>query len=184
MALNLPTHQELPYNKFMPSTHMRSHAAHGGSLFDRPVEQDGEDEEAGVPVYGSTDNAGAELKDEAYEENTNLSENTTTESLNTSGVPNEELRNDKFRKKDWLPGQNVFDAATQEQRRLRNQKKDPSVIEALSQDSQAVTQEELVMDSIFSVQRIRNVYDDPSGAETSVGDNPCLLVLRDFLVDL
>jgi hypothetical protein len=165
MALNLPVHRELPAGGLITSAQVRGFSGQRDFTFNHAMEQD---EEGEVSVYGSPVNNNVDVKDELYEESTGLSEN-TNESVDASVGSTEEARNDnKFRKKDWLPGQNVFDAASSEQRRLRNQKKDPSVIDSLREDSKAITQDELVMDRMFSIQRIRNVYDDPSEAEGTV----------------
>ena len=171
MALNLP-----PY-RAMQSADGRAGTTPGrGQVGQRslslasPMQREEEENEADASIDGVPINTNIQLKADPDEESTVLSEITTSESLDASlNSATEEARNEKFRKKDWLPGQNVFDAATEDQRRLRNQKKDPSVIESLRKDSKAITQDELVMDSTFSVQRIRNVYDDPADAESSVG---------------
>ncbi|ORY66072.1 uncharacterized protein BCR38DRAFT_408045 [Pseudomassariella vexata] len=77
-------------------------------------------------------------------------------------VPDEEVHNAKFRKDDWLAGQNVFDSASQDERRRRNQRKDPAVLERIKRASEAITQDELVLDLQLVYQRSRNVYDNPS----------------------
>lgn len=61
-----------------------------------------------------------------------------------------------------LPGVNGFDAAPPEQRRMRNQKKDPSVMRQMEADSQSVTTLEHVTDTGFNHVRTRDVYDEPS----------------------
>lgn len=62
-----------------------------------------------------------------------------------------------------LPGMNIFDAATPDQRRMRNQKKHESVLRNMTRDSKLIGQTEYVWDDQFrSVTRTRNVYDSPS----------------------
>ncbi|OTA93872.1 hypothetical protein M434DRAFT_385058 [Hypoxylon sp. CO27-5] len=60
------------------------------------------------------------------------------------------------------PGMGLFDAAGEEQRRKRNQRKHPAVLQQLKINSTLVTTEEDVFDSNFDHQRTRDVYDDPS----------------------
>ncbi|KAK9773921.1 hypothetical protein AB5N19_05673 [Seiridium cardinale] len=61
-----------------------------------------------------------------------------------------------------LEGVGGFDAAPEEQRRKRNQKKDPSVLVHMEASSRAVQTLEHVTDLNFSHVRWRDVYDDPS----------------------
>lgn len=61
------------------------------------------------------------------------------------------------------PGMSIFDAATEEQRRKRNQKKLPSVLQNMVLTSESVEQYECIWDEDMSgVTRTRNVYDSPS----------------------
>ncbi|KUI57593.1 hypothetical protein VP1G_04868 [Cytospora mali] len=61
------------------------------------------------------------------------------------------------------PGMSIFDAATEEQRRKRNQKKQPSVLQNMVLTSESVEQYECIWDGEMSeVTRFRNVYDSPS----------------------
>ncbi|KAH9888284.1 hypothetical protein F4778DRAFT_786095 [Xylariomycetidae sp. FL2044] len=59
-------------------------------------------------------------------------------------------------------GMGGFDAATTDQRRKRNQRKEPRILEQLLVNSQAVTPDEYVLDADFNYQRTRGVYDEPS----------------------
>lgn len=61
------------------------------------------------------------------------------------------------------PGMSIFDAATEDQRRKRNQKKQPSVLQNMVLTSESVEQYECVWDGDMSeITRTRNVYDSPS----------------------
>lgn len=66
-------------------------------------------------------------------------------------------------------GMGIFDAGTPEMKRMRNQKKDPSVVQSMMSDSRAITDIEYVWDSDMSnVQRIRSVYDTPTDMSDEV----------------
>ncbi|GAP87317.1 putative geranylgerany transferase type ii beta subunit [Rosellinia necatrix] len=60
------------------------------------------------------------------------------------------------------PGMAGFDSATEKDRRMRNQKKDPAVLLKLEANSRLVTRTEEVLDTNLDYQRTRDVYDDPS----------------------
>ncbi|KAI0394830.1 hypothetical protein F5Y17DRAFT_237271 [Xylariaceae sp. FL0594] len=60
------------------------------------------------------------------------------------------------------PGMAGFDSATEKDRRMRNQKKDPAVLMKLETNSQLVTRAEEVLDTNLAHQRTRDVYDEPS----------------------
>ncbi|KAK6954121.1 hypothetical protein Daesc_004083 [Daldinia eschscholtzii] len=68
-----------------------------------------------------------------------------------------------------FPGMGLFDAAKEEQRRKRNQRKPPAVLLQLEVNSTMVTTQEDVYDCNLNYQRSRDVYDDPSidGSEVS-----------------
>lgn len=69
-----------------------------------------------------------------------------------------------------LPGMDLFDAATPDQKRMRNQKKHESVLKNMSRASQAIEQTECVWDEqLQSITRTRNVYDSPSVDGSPVG---------------
>ncbi|KAI1806423.1 hypothetical protein F4811DRAFT_569030 [Daldinia bambusicola] len=61
-----------------------------------------------------------------------------------------------------FPGMGLFDAAKEEQRRKRNQRKPPAVLLQLELNSTMVTTQEDVYDCNLDFQRSRDVYDDPS----------------------
>ncbi|KAI1279905.1 hypothetical protein F5Y07DRAFT_405543 [Xylaria sp. FL0933] len=60
------------------------------------------------------------------------------------------------------PGMAGFDSATEKDRRMRNQKKDPAVLLKLEANSQLVTRVEEVLDTNLEYRRTRDVYDEPS----------------------
>ncbi|KAI5866548.1 hypothetical protein GGS23DRAFT_615056 [Durotheca rogersii] len=60
------------------------------------------------------------------------------------------------------PGMGGFDAAREEQRRKRNQRKPDGVLQQLEVNSALVTTEEVVLDPALNYQRTRDVYDEPS----------------------
>ncbi|KAI0404828.1 hypothetical protein F4802DRAFT_615251 [Xylaria palmicola] len=68
------------------------------------------------------------------------------------------------------PGMSGFDSATEKDRRMRNQKKDPAVLLKLEANSQLVTRVEEVLDTNLDYQRTRDVYDEPS-VDGSEDDN-------------
>jgi len=86
------------------------------------------------------------------------------------GLTAEDAHNAKFKKGEWLKGMDVFDAASQEDRRKRNQRKDPSVLAKMQHNSGLVAQTETVCDLHFIKQRERNVYDEPSIDGSGVGN--------------
>ena len=60
------------------------------------------------------------------------------------------------------PGMNIFDAASEDMKRKRNQRKDNSVTERLLASSESIHTDELVFNAQFELQRCRDVYDSPS----------------------
>ncbi|KAJ8127761.1 hypothetical protein O1611_g5874 [Lasiodiplodia mahajangana] len=73
------------------------------------------------------------------------------------------------------PGMSGFDSATEKDRRMRNQKKDPAVLLKLEANSQLVTRVEEVLDTNLNYHRTRDVYDEPSIDGSGVGQAafPC-----------
>lgn len=60
-------------------------------------------------------------------------------------------------------GMGIFDAGTPEMKRMRNQKKDPSVVENMMLVSKSISKTETVWGrSMQSVERTRSVYDSPT----------------------
>ena len=72
------------------------------------------------------------------------------------------------------PGMNLFDAANDEMKRMRNQRKDQSVIDQMEAFSAKITRDELVYNLDFELERIRDVYASPSVPSSPVST----LVLR------
>lgn len=61
------------------------------------------------------------------------------------------------------PGMNIFDAATPDMQRMRNQKKHKSVLQNMMLTSESIQQDELIWDDkMVEITRTRNVYDSPS----------------------
>ena len=85
----------------------------------------------------------------------------------------------------YWPGMDIFDSATPEMRRKRNQKKDSSVLEQLELNSQDVEATELIFTPQGSFKRQRrissSVYDDE---EDSPLQSPRPLIGRPVLADL
>ncbi|CAJ2501241.1 Uu.00g040940.m01.CDS01 [Anthostomella pinea] len=61
-----------------------------------------------------------------------------------------------------LPGMAGFDAATREARKQRNQRKHPVVLQRLKICSEQIDKREEVLNRNFELQRVRDVYDEPS----------------------
>lgn len=66
------------------------------------------------------------------------------------------------------PGMNLFDAANQEMKRMRNQRKDKSVIDQMEAFSATISRDEYVYNLDFDLERIRDVYGSPSVASSPV----------------
>lgn len=62
----------------------------------------------------------------------------------------------------------LFDAATPDQKKKRNQRKDASVLHQMMISSQAITTTELVANLDLEIERTRDVYDAPSIEGTPV----------------
>ncbi|UQC79754.1 uncharacterized protein CLUP02_05234 [Colletotrichum lupini] len=60
------------------------------------------------------------------------------------------------------PGMGIFDAATPDQKKQRNQRKDASVLRKMELSSQAITTLEIVANLDLEFERTRDVYDAPS----------------------
>lgn len=87
----------------------------------------------------------------------------------------EEAHNAKFRKGEWLKGMEVFDSASTEARRRRNQRKDPAILQKMLESSLLVEQTETVTDLNFVLHKERNVYDEPSIDGSEVRTRPLWL---------
>ncbi|KAH8676131.1 hypothetical protein BX600DRAFT_546822 [Xylariales sp. PMI_506] len=139
-----------------------------------PVNGEGED---GDNEYGRSSNiyqslgGGEDMQDNVDVSSGHISEDMnkraiTDEEANTKVTLSEEERErihfSKYLKGEVLPGMGGFDAATKDERRRRNQKKDPAVLAVMEQNSQAVGRTEHVRNFDLEVQRERDVYDEPS----------------------
>ncbi|KAK4192775.1 hypothetical protein QBC35DRAFT_447147 [Podospora australis] len=93
---------------------------------------------------------------------------TTTDSIAMSEIRSEstdypEEDNDLSKLKGVIyPGMSLFDSATEEQKRRRNQRKDDSVLELMEKLSKRITPFEFVEDMDLNMLRTRNIYDPPT----------------------
>lgn len=119
------------------------HSAHlQGMVPQSDFEQPGD--EPGSPKYSSSE-TGSSFP-------SNMTE--STEINEDTAVP--ALKGTRF------PGMGLFDAAEEAQRRKRNQKKDPAVLQKLEVNSAMITTQEEVYNFDFELLRTRDVYDDAS----------------------
>lgn len=73
------------------------------------------------------------------------------------------------------PGMRIFDAATPEMKRMRNQKKHHSVLKNMVTTSESIEQTEYVWtEGMIAIERTRNVYDSPSVDGSPVSDPPVI----------
>ncbi|KXJ96036.1 hypothetical protein Micbo1qcDRAFT_217793 [Microdochium bolleyi] len=73
----------------------------------------------------------------------------------------EQVKQDEFKPKgQQFNGMGGFDAASNVQKRKRNQRKNPEVLVQLRANSESVTTDEHVFDSHFNLQRVRDVFDE------------------------
>ena len=68
----------------------------------------------------------------------------------------------------YWPGMNMFDAANEEKKRMRNQRKDKSVIDRMEAFSATISRDEFVYNLDLNLERIRDVYSSPSVASSPV----------------
>ncbi|KLU84675.1 hypothetical protein MAPG_03714 [Magnaporthiopsis poae ATCC 64411] len=82
----------------------------------------------------------------------------------TLSLENFELEDDDTVKLKGVtyPGMAGFDAATPEQRRKRNQKKDKSVVESMRETSESIEPLEYIWDGLGNFKRSRDIYASPS----------------------
>ncbi|WQF77591.1 hypothetical protein CDEST_02605 [Colletotrichum destructivum] len=94
----------------------------------------------------------------------------TPASTATENVPEwaqDELELARLKGTIW-PGMGIFDAATPDQKKKRNQRKDASVLQQMELSSQAITTTELVTNLDMEIERTRDVYDAPSVEGTPI----------------
>jgi geranylgeranyl transferase type-2 subunit beta len=75
-----------------------------------------------------------------------------------------ESDNSKLKGVYW-PGMDLFDSATAEMKRMRNQRKDGSILAQMKTTSREVEPNEIIYNTQGELQRIRDIYD--SSAEES-----------------
>lgn len=63
---------------------------------------------------------------------------------------------------------NMFDAATEEMKRMRNQRKHQSVIDQMEAFSATISRDEFVYNLDLDLERVRDVYDSPSAGSSPV----------------
>ncbi|KAK6227314.1 hypothetical protein QIS74_00869 [Colletotrichum tabaci] len=88
----------------------------------------------------------------------------------TDNVPEwtqDELELARLKGTIW-PGMGIFDAATPDQKKKRNQRKDASVLQQMELSSRAITTTELVANLDMEIERTRDVYDAPSVEGTPI----------------
>jgi hypothetical protein len=76
----------------------------------------------------------------------------------------------------YWPGMGLFDAATPEQRRKRNQRKDRSVLEQMKSNSELIQPTERIFNTNIEHERSRDIYASPSieGSPVSQASALCL----------
>ncbi|KAI0146773.1 hypothetical protein BJ166DRAFT_602722 [Pestalotiopsis sp. NC0098] len=143
---------------------------------DMPIRDEDQEEDNNAPEVSSTYEP-SDVEDGDDDSSNNLrSEDTVDTTVLEEDVPvvpevvddddNEQKHFRKYLKGDIskLEGVGGFDAAPEDQRKRRNQKKDPSVLVHMEASSRAVRTIEQVTDLNFNHVRWRDVYDEPSVA--------------------
>ncbi|KAI1415835.1 hypothetical protein F5Y13DRAFT_206776 [Hypoxylon sp. FL1857] len=141
---------------------------HGGGLDILPQGADNLEDKTYSPKYASSE-GGSSYPSENISESTEMNE-MDSGPLGLKGI--------------FFPGMGLFDAAGEEQRRKRNQRKPPAVLHQLELNSTLVTTEEVVLDSNLDHQRTRDVYDDPSTAGSEVSGNDTRLTWQNELTGI
>ncbi|KAL2131660.1 hypothetical protein VTI74DRAFT_4756 [Chaetomium olivicolor] len=95
------------------------------------------------------------------------SETETTGSVPVSELPSEGIEFDDEDEANKLkgvryPGMRMFDSADETQRRMRNQRKDVSVLKQMEQTSSSIEPNEIVWTEDGELQRVRDIYASPS----------------------
>lgn len=82
--------------------------------------------------------------------------------LPSEGIdPNDEDEANKLKGVRY-PGMRMFDSADETQRRMRNQRKDVSVLKQMEQTSSSIEPNEVVWTEDGELQRVRDIYATPS----------------------
>jgi len=79
----------------------------------------------------------------------------------TNDFPEDELDSSKLKGVRY-PGMGLFDSADETQRRMRNQRKDDSVLKQMEQSSAVIEPNEFVWNEDGEFQRVRDIYASPS----------------------
>jgi hypothetical protein len=86
-----------------------------------------------------------------------------------------ESDNSKLKGVYW-PGMDLFDSATAEMKRMRNQRKDGSILAQMKTTSREVEPNEIIYNTQGELQRIRDIYD------SSVEESPVRYNLFEILL--
>lgn len=89
------------------------------------------------------------------------SETETPDSLLPSELGKDEAGGNKLKGIQW-PGMDCFDSAPEEKKRMRNQRKDLSVLKQMEETSASIEPTEQVWDFDGELQRTRDIYASPS----------------------
>lgn len=113
------------------------------------------------------------------------SETGTTDSVPVSEIPSETTECDDENDINKLkgvrfPGMGLFDSADDIQKRMRNQRKDDSVLKQMEETSSGIVPNEFVWAEDGEFQRIRDIYATPS-VEGSPVSGGCLVCPRMLL---
>ncbi|KAI1335614.1 hypothetical protein F5Y15DRAFT_419700 [Xylariaceae sp. FL0016] len=120
--------------EFLPYPDMQSHRLDGLDIFDGEDDSSNYDNSESLSAFHSEDIA------ETVEDGTGL--------IALKGI--------------IYPGMSGFDSATKEARKKRNQRKDPIVVRRLRSQSQKIQRTECVRNLQLDIERVRDVYDEPS----------------------
>jgi hypothetical protein len=85
-----------------------------------------------------------------------------------SDVGSKDVRDNIKLKGAFWPGMSLFDAASPEMKKMRNQRKNSSLVDQMKAASEAVLPNESVFNLEFQLERNRSVYDSPSVDESMV----------------
>jgi len=95
------------------------------------------------------------------------SEANTADSVAVSDLPSESTEFDDENDANKLkgvryPGMGLFDSADETQKRMRNQRKDDSVLKLMEETSSGIVPNEFVWTESGEFQRVRDIYASPS----------------------
>ncbi|OAA53957.1 hypothetical protein SPI_09164 [Niveomyces insectorum RCEF 264] len=104
------------------------------------------------------------MRHHGFVSNVNSAQTAAASDMDSSlsiGFTEDEGQANKLKGTIW-PGMDLFDSATPDQKRKRNQRKDGAMIEQLKSTSEAVTATETVWNPEEGIHRVRDIYDSPS----------------------